>query len=72
MPMRGELAPPALRRRWRGDENNAAWPEIFHPIDSVEPGVIMFSAAGLSMTVLAMLSFPAGAGEIAVAIAQIC
>lgn len=68
MPMRGELAPPTLRNGRRGE---VAWQRISEA-NSLASDIILFSSAGLLLTVVAMLLFPASATQIALAMAQVC
>ena len=70
MPMRGELAPPALRDHWRDNVTNSAWQQIWRAVNSLDSGAAIFSGVGLALTILSMLLFPASAAEIAAAIAQ--
>jgi len=72
MPMRGELPTPALRQRWRYEASVPTLLQIADEVDPIEPIVVIFCGAGLLLTVLAMLSFPVSATDIAVAMAQLC
>jgi len=70
MPMRGELARPALRGHWRGNETDAAWRQIWSALNFLDSGTAIVSGVGLSVTILSMLLFPVSAVEIAAVITQ--
>ncbi len=73
MPMRGELAPPALRRSWAVDADQLTLRqiagELCDALGKLDPIVLMFSGIGLLLTLCLMILDPHSA-HIAAGLAQ--
>jgi hypothetical protein len=68
MPMRGELASPALRSRRRRGSNETGWRGVCDAFNSLDLGVVIFSASGLLVTLVLATLDP----SIAAAIGHAC
>jgi hypothetical protein len=65
MPMRGELAPPALRRSWPVNEDQLGWREIggevCNALGKLDPIIMAFASIGLLLTLCLMILDPSSA-----------
>lgn len=71
MPMRGELVSPALRARRSGGDDDVSWQDLGEAFNSLDAGVVIFSAIGLFATLFLAALDPSTASEIAAAIGQV-
>jgi len=69
MPMRGELLSPTLRPRRSRGIDESAWRDFSDALIAIDPGILIFSGAGLLANLLFVLLDPSSALEIAAAVA---
>jgi len=69
MPMRGELASPALRRRHDGGADEMSFRAVGDALNALDPRIVIVSAAGLLANLVFVLLAPSSALEITAALA---
>ncbi|MGC1779115.1 MAG: hypothetical protein WBB34_14305 [Xanthobacteraceae bacterium] len=71
MPMREELASPALRSWQRRGSDEVTWRDVGEAFNSLDPRIVIFSVSGLLATLLCASLAPFAAFQIAAAVAQV-